>query len=138
MFRMLPYRSSLLSCDTVIWIMLVRVQPGVQKNDDVLFDLLSKGIMENPTSWNDTQKIINQAVATKDDEDNSSDEYKDRVVVDVIAILTTNNLLKETKHNLEEVILEEIDLYYRLLARGNCGRSMTSRIYYKLVSIGAI
>ena len=94
--------------------------------------------MENPTSWNTTQKTINQAVAAKDDEDNSSDEYQDRVVIDVIAILKENKLLKETKHNLDEVILEEIDLYYRLLARGNCGRSLTSRIYYKLVSIGAL
>lgn len=94
--------------------------------------------MENPASWNATQKTINQAIATKSNEDNSSDEYQDRIIVDVIAILQKNNLLKETKHNLEEVLTEEIDLYHRLLSRGNCGRSLTSRIYYKLVSIGAL
>lgn len=95
-------------------------------------------MMENPTSWNATQKTINQAVAVKENEDNSSDEYQERVIADVLVILKENNLLKDTKHNLEEVLLEEIDLYHRLLARGNCGRSLTSRIYYKLVSLGAL
>lgn len=94
--------------------------------------------MENPSSWNPTQKTISLAIAIKDDEDKSSDEYQERVITDVIETLKKNNLLKETKHNLEDVITEEIDLYHRLLARGNCGRSLTSRIYYKLLSLGAI
>jgi len=93
--------------------------------------------MENPASWNETQKTISLALSTKD-EGSSSDEYYDRIISGVLTTLRDNNLLKETEHELEEVLLEEIEKYHQLLARGQCARSLTSRLYYKLVSIGAL
>jgi hypothetical protein len=93
--------------------------------------------MENPASWNETQKTIGRVLLTKNEE-STEDEYHDRIIAGVIVSLRENKLLKDTDHNLEEVLLEEIDLYHRLLARGNCGRSLTSRMYYKLLSLGAL
>lgn len=97
---------------------------------------MGKKIMENPSSWNETQKTISLVLKTKDNE--SSSEHGERVVPDIVATLKEHNLLKETEYDVEEVILEEIETYYRLLAKGMCGKSLTTRLYHKLIGIGAL
>jgi hypothetical protein len=85
--------------------------------------------MENPLSWNDTQKLINQALYS-----NSSNKPGKNVV----QALHDNGLLKLSIDNLETFVDAEYDQYQQTLEAGYCGSSLATVLYHKLVAMGAL
>jgi hypothetical protein len=94
----------------------------------------SKILMENPTSWHPTQKKINLALKN----DFYSDEQAKSAVNNILAALKANELLKRADLDLCKILCEEINDYQSSMMAGRCGVSLTTRLYNKLIIVGAL
>lgn len=85
--------------------------------------------MENPGTWDDTQRLINQCIyVTGPDTPGRS----------VIEALRKNNLLKQEPDNLETVINEELKRIQEMVNSGFCGSSSSRQIYNLLLNLGVV
>lgn len=91
--------------------------------------------MENPASWNPTQKKINRALRS---DGYYSKEQATYTVNSILAALKANGLLKQSDPNLTNVLCQEIMDYQSHTDSRMCGASLSARLYNKLVSVGAL
>lgn len=88
--------------------------------------------MENPGSWDDTQKLINQALYVNPTNPGP----------DVVKALGEASLLKVTDPDrlkeIEVVITEEAQRVHQMVMTGYCGRSACGVIYSKLQTLGVV
>ena len=87
--------------------------------------------MENPASWDDTQKLIDRNLYT-----NHTNPGPDviKALGEADLQVTDPNKLKE----IETVITEEAKRIHEMVMTGFCGRSACGQIYFKLQQLGVV
>lgn len=85
--------------------------------------------MENPASWDDTQKLIDRAIYAVGPLTPSRS---------IIEALRESNLLKQEPDNLEQEISAVLQHHQEMLDARYCGSSASRQVYTKLQQLGVV
>jgi len=88
--------------------------------------------MENPATWNDTQKLINRALYQNLNRQSPGSS--------VVSALRDNKLIKSgvEVENLSSLVDKKFDAYNKLLETGFCGASASRQVYSMLQQLGVV
>jgi hypothetical protein len=90
--------------------------------------------MESPSTWNATQKLINNALYKK----TAKTPARNQRAKSVVDALKVAKLMKKEADGLENTIKLVLDGVEETAAKGMCGSSSVMHVYNKLKELGVI